>query len=428
MSNYKAIISKISHTVEIPKANNVQIGIVLGEPIVISKDWNVGDIGVFFCAGTELSKEYCSSNNLYRDSSLNSNPETTGFFDSNGRVKAQPFLKVRSCGYFSSIESLDFTGYELSKLKLGDSFEDLGGVPICRKYENEALKKSKLNSVGRLRKKVEDFKEHINTSQYQHQKGIIKAGDTISIQAKVHGTSARYGYHKVEKQLTRWQKFINKFVSVFPTTVYEYVVGTRKVVLADRDKVGFHGPETYRFDVLDMLKPYLTKGMTIYGEIAGYANSKPIMSTHSTKGLKDKSYTRKYGESMTYKYGCVEGESRFHVYRITLTTAGGDTIDFTQPQLVEWCEARGISPAMDLIKPVSFNGDMTNLDALVEELTERPDVLTEDYIDPGHISEGVIIRVDSGGLTPTFLKSKSYAFKVLEGIASEDTVEVEDLA
>jgi hypothetical protein len=38
------------------------------------------------------------------------------------------------------------------------------------------------------------------------------------------------------------------------------------------------------------------------------------------------------------------------------------------------------------------------------------------------------VRLDKGTLQPLFLKNKSYAFKVLEGIAQEVEVDAEDAA
>jgi hypothetical protein len=150
------------------------------------------------------------------------------------------------------------------------------------------------------------------------------------------------------------------------------------------------------------------------------------MATHSTKDLKNKELQKKYGDVVTYKYGCKEHQNRVHVYRITLTTDDGTDIDFTQKQLVDWCNARGILPALDVVEPFVFDGDYDALSAKVEALTERPEVLGEDFIDPTHLSEGVIVRVDRGTTTPLFLKSKNFYFKVMEGIASEKEVDMED--
>ena len=69
------------------------------------------------------------------------------------------------------------------------------------------------------------------------------------------------------------------------------------------------------------------------------------------------------------------------------------------------------------------NGDVRTLQDLVSDLTERPELLTEDYIDPSHVSEGIIVRVDNGKMTPQFYKSKSYAFRVMEGLCQAEDVE-----
>ena len=95
------------------------------------------------------------------------------------------------------------------------------------------------------------------------------------------------------------------------------------------------------------------------------------------KALKDKAFQKKYGDTVTYKYGALEGEAKFHIYRITLTTEDGSCIDYTQPQLVQWCKDRGLDPAYDVVEPFIYNGDEEALRTLVEQLTERPEVLTE---------------------------------------------------
>lgn len=427
MSNYKAIIAKIDKTIEIEGANTIQIGKVLGESVIINKATQEGTIGVYFCAGTQLSEKYCHVNNLYRDSNKNLNTKETGFFEDTRRVRAQPFMKVRSEGYFAPLNSLSYTGFDIDSLKVGDEFEELAGVEVCKKYILK-VKENQLPTKKKKAREIPDFHPHVDTAQYARNKYQIEVGDVISIQSKIHGTSARYGYHKVERSLPRWKEVINKLLPIFPTTQWEYTVGTRRVILDNPEKEGFHGKEEYRFEVMEKLKPYLTKGMTVYGEIAGYVNGKPIMPNHDVSVLKDKKYTKKYGNSITYKYNCVETDYRFHIYRITLTTEGGEAIDLTQPQLVKWCEDRGFVPAHDVIPSFVYYGGQDNLDELVEALTERPEVLTEDYHDPSQISEGVIIRIDKSGLEPVFLKNKSYAFKVMEGIASEKGTDIEELS
>lgn len=429
-NNYCAFIAKIDKTVEIQGADKIQLGYVLGDPVVISKDMKEGDVGVLFPAETALSQPYLHNNNLYRNSEKNINPDASGFFEENGRVRAQPFLKVKSTAYFAPLDSLSFTGYDVSKLSVGDRFEELNKIDIAKKYINPRTLKARGNNATKARKVDETpfFKQHKDTNQFAYNMHQIEKGDIVSIQAKRHGTSMRCANTLVKIDLPKWKRMINKVIPVFPTEKWDYVVGTRRVVLKniDKDKDGYHGSENFRFQILDDLKPHLSKGVTVYGEILGYVNGSPIMPPHDVTKLKDKQFTKKYGKSVGYSYGCLPEEYKYFIYRVTMTTPSGEEIDLTQPQLKKWCEERGISGTFDVVDPFVFDGDYDKLKELVTLLTEREDLLTEDYTSPTQISEGVIIRADKGNLTPVFLKSKSTAFKIMEGIAHELQSNMED--
>ena len=422
---HKAMVAKITEVIEIPGADKIHVAKVLGENVVVSKDWGVGFVGILFPVDVQLSHEMAHHNNLYRESSQNADTQRTGFFEGSRRVRAQPFLKVKSEGFFTDFNALAFTGVNLIDLKIGDSFDELNGVKLCQKYFNEktlALKDAKPKA-----KKLNTtpfFDKHVDSEQFKHYAHMIQPGSLLSFHAKVHGTSARMAHTKVAIQLKPWQEFVNRFVPVFPTEKWDYVVGTRNVVINDGSKTGFHGSEQFRFDVLDMVKPYLEKGMSIYGEIAGYANGTPIMSKHNVAALKDKAFTKKYGkDDMVYNYGCKEHEFRFHIYRITYLNHEGQNIDFTQAQIDKWCHDRGLLGPLEVHPQMVYNGDVRTLQDLVSDLTERPELLTEDYIDPSHVSEGIIVRVDNGKMTPQFYKSKSYAFRVMEGLCQAEDVE-----
>lgn len=237
----------------------------------------------------------------------------------------------------------------------------------------------------------------------------------------VHNSSFRVAHTKVGVELPKWKQLVNKVVDVFPSEKWDYVVGTRNVILKPQDsnKEGFHGSEAFRFEVMEQLKPYLEKGISLYGEIVGFVNGKPIMPRHSTDALKDKKFSNKYGKEITYAYGCKEHEYKFHVYRITYLNHNNENVDFSQKQLEKWCQDRNIPYTLEVYPQMVYDGNVRELCDLLEQLTERPEVLTEDYTDPSHISEGVIVRIDDGCLTPKFMKSKSYAFRVAEGICRE---------
>lgn len=435
MSTYKAIIAVITETTPIKGADRIQAANVLGETVVVSKDWKVGDFGVFFPTDCQLSEEFCKNNNLYRDSTLNADTTKTGFFDVNRRVRAQPFLKVKSCGMFMSVDAFEYLG-ELPMNKeynVGYQFDELDGHKICEKYISPQTRKAMNSNQTKKKKSVEAplFHKHVDTDQFKYNIARIPVGARLSFHHKVHGTSARMSLTKVvRKPQSLWEKFRALITKVNVIETWEYLVGTRNVVLFpdQNKKEGHHGSEQFRFDAMEIVKPYLEKGMTIYGEIAGYANGAPIMGTHSTEVLKDKAFTKKYGKTMVYSYGCKEHEFRFHIYRISMTTEAGTEIDFTEEQCIQWCKDRELLYATQVHDSVTYFGDESALLTLVDVLTELQHNQTEDMIDPSHVSEGVVIRVDHGTLVPKFYKNKSYAFKVMEGIFKEDNVDAEDSA
>lgn len=432
--SHKIIVARIARVEPIPNADKIQVAYVLGERVVISKTVVTGDVGLFFPVDLQLSNMYCYENNLYHDKALNKDVTKSGFFDKNRRVRAQTFKGVKSCGLFMSLESIYFTGAWAEELTEGLAFDEINGHKLVQKYISEASKvKGQANQAKAVKKNFAPFfAKHVDSEQFKHYAERIQKGSLLHFHSKVHGTSARMGYLPVLKADTRpaWLKKATELYTKFfgkepaePEYVYDYVLGTRNVVLKldEVDKEGFHGKEQFRFDVFEQVKPFLEKGQTIYGEVAGYVNGGSIMPKHSIKDLKSKEFTKKYGEAITYSYGCKEHEYRFHIYRITMTTEAGTHIDWTQAQIDSWCADRGLLGPLDVAPATIYNGDVEALRLLVEELTERPALLTEDYIDPSHVSEGIIIRVDTGKLVPDFYKSKSFAFRAMEG-----NVEIED--
>lgn len=419
----QAIIAKIDRVIEIPGANTIHVGVVLGESVIVSKEWGVGKVGVLFPVGVQLSEKMVFENSLSRNSSNNKNPEKKGFFEDNRRVRTQPFLKVKSEGFFAELDSLFWTG--VKDFELGYSFDTLNGQEVCKKYISEETRRKQNNVQVKQAKKnyAPYFEKHVDSEQLRHKAGMIPQGSLLSFHAKIHGTSARVAHTLVEVDLPKWKQLVNKVINIFPTQKWDYVVGSRNVVIQSPEKESFHGKEGYRFEVAEMLKPYLEKGMTVYGEIAGYANGQLIMPQHNVKSLKDKAFTKKYGDSVKYAYGCKEHEFRFHVYRITRMTHSGEHVDMSQKEMEKWCKDRNILSTFEIHPQMIYNGDVESLKALVEQLTERPECLTEDYIDPTIISEGVIIRVDSDGKTPDFYKNKSYAFRCMEGLCEAEDPE-----
>lgn len=386
--------------------------------------------GGLFPAEAQLSEDFCKNNNLYRDSDRNKDKNKKGFFGNNRRVRAQPFLKVKSEGFFCGLDCFDYLSEEIPQ-EVGSQFDEIGDSEICRKYISPQTAR-KLNAKESQKKKthieVSNFSKHVDTEQFKYEIDKIEKGSLISIHSKKHGTSGRYCKIKtIRKPKNIFQKVLKK-VGLFNQERYEYLVGSRNVILyPDQYADGFHGSEQFRFDILEELKPYLTDDMIIYVEIVGYVNGSPIMGNHSIEMLKDRKMTKKYGKSITYSYGCKEHEFKFHIYRISISN-DDIQIDFSDRQCRKWCSDRGFEYARSVCKPFIYDGNAEALRELVEELTERPECLCEDYTDPRHISEGVVLRIENEKLIPMFQKSKSYNFKVLEGIFKEANVDAEDVS
>ena len=424
MSNHQAIVARVTEVLDIYGADRVQISVVLGEQCVTHKGVKRGDVGILFPADLQLSEKFCHENNLNRDKSLNKDTSKAGFFESNRRVRAQPFLKIRSEALFMPLDSVSYTGVNVDDLVVGFTFDSLNGFEICKKFLNKEKESVTKNQVGSKKKKhlVPDFLEHVDTAHFKYSVHRINEGDILFFHSKRHGTSGRSGYQRVYKSLGKFQSLANKISNaIFGKSIYDdfewkYVTGSRRVVLDDsKFKNGFHGSNDFRFDITESLKPYLKKGYTFYYEIVGFVNGSSIMPKHDIRTLKDNLYLDKYGDEITYSYGCKEHEYKVFIYRITTQDEDGVIRDLSQRELEEFCKARELGYTLEIHAPVVYDGDEVKLRALVEELTERWDCLTEDHSDPRHLSEGIIIRVENGKTTPLFLKSKSYAFRVCEG-------------
>ncbi len=428
---HQAIISKIDKVEEIKGADNIQLAFVLGTPVIVSKDKKVNDIGILFPSELALSPEFAAQNNLYRDSEFNKDKSKKGFFSNNLRVVTQKFLRTPSDGLFIDFDSVEFTNYDIGSFKIGDQFTELNGVQICEKYISQKTREHMARQKNNVKKvrcvSAPMFKELGDTNQLVHYIDTIPKGALITVEHKWHGTSGRVTYTKTLTKLPKWKQLVNKLLPVFSGEKWEYLSGSRRVVLYPKDdeRVGFHGPEQFRRDILESFKPYLEKGMTIFFEIVGFVNGGPIMPKHDITKL-GKEYVKKYGKEVTYKYGCLPDQYKVKVYKITLTNEDNFSLDFSSAQMIDWCELRGFVAARPVIDRFIYDGDGERLLNVVKALADRDYILSEDYVDPSHINEGVVVRVDAGDLGARYLKYKGFSFKLAEGLIKESTVDTED--
>lgn len=410
-------IQPISGADKIVQADVDVNGTLIAHVIVgtASKD---DDIGIYFGSDLQLSEEYCTANDLIARFNEEGKKIGGGYLDHRRRITAQRFKGVRSEGLFMPLSSLDFSG-AVYTYEVGTMLNSINGVELCKKYFNPKTATTRSATITRKKVEAPTFYEHVNTEQLIYFLNAIPSGARITITEKLHGTSHRVGMCLVKNNLNWFQRLINRVRPIFPYYSYDIVHGTRRVIIAE-GKEGYHGKEDFRFNAVGY--PNLEKDVIIYGEIVGYANNKSIMPKHDTSSLKE--IKKAFGESVTYDYGELEGCCRFYVYRVTK-----DGKDLSWEDVCDVAENHGYD-VVPFIDSFEYSGDRESLLNKVKDITEsNNNAWSRSLLSPDNIMEGVVLRIDHEDST-SYLKYKSYGFRVLEGItqANDEVVDMEEVA
>ncbi len=448
---YQAIVVKIDVVKPHPDADRIQLALVLGYQVVVSLESKAGDVGLLFPDDGQLSSAYAEANNLIGIIDSEGNRKG-GYFDQNRRVRAQKFRGEKSEAYFAPLSSLEFTGYDISKLKIGDRFDVLNSVHICNKYINTRTRNASQQNKNKKTKREKEFTkkfnshlknlfpEHFETDQFRHYADKIPHNSLITITSKLHGTSGRVSYIPVIVG-KKWYEKIFDFITrnKEDKTEYKYVHGSRRVILTKDGGDGYYHNTNFRDNVLERFKGKLRKNEVVYFEIVGYCdNGKPIMNPVDTRKLKDKKFVKRFGEQMIYKYGCPECTCDIYVYRMCVVNCDGETEELPWNRVKQRCNEMGVNYVPEIVDPTiqslpfiyNENDDGNKrLKDLVEYLTDDVDIA--DPIDNSHVREGICIRVDDPHGKTKIYKSKTFVFKILEGLVKdsgeEDMEEVESL-
>ena len=323
MSNYSATIVKIDNIRPHSNADRLNCTTIFLNTVIIGKNVKEGDIGVYFPVETQLSSKFCQANDLIRRDEIvdGKKNKAGGMFDANRRVRAQRFRGEESMGFWVEIDALEkwanFVGIKLPKFKDGDSFEEINGEEVCSKFIPKVRGSGGPSSGGgseSLNQFVDgQFAFHVNTSQFGRNLSNFELDDVISISYKVHGTSV------TARKVLKKQKFL--WFNAKPK--YGFVVSSRNTVKR---------PSLTKYDLwvdsTQMCKDVLYDGLAIYGEIAGFNKTGGIIQSG-------------------YDYGCdkdgqVAPFNKLFVYRITYTSPSGNVIEFSSPQIQEFCKKFGL--------------------------------------------------------------------------------------
>jgi hypothetical protein len=120
-----------------------------------------------------------------------------------------------------------------------------------------------------------------------------------------------------------------------------------------------------------------------------------------------------YGKETVFTYGCEQGQSDMYVYRMTMTNEDGVVIELSTEETQMWCERMGCK-----FVPILDKFLFTTIDDLNDRVNKWLDI--PDEIDPRHVAEGVVVRIDNRSKFTAY-KRKSFYFKVLEGIIKDNS-------
>lgn len=413
-----------------PTVERLKCATVDGFTILVGIDSQPG-LYVYFPAGCEINSHFLRYNNLYRKGELNENPNKTGMFEDNGRVKAIRLKNVVSEGFILPVEAL--TNFVVSvtnkdlEVKAGTEFDCVSDGNkefwINKKYvikvpertfntcknSNPKKKEKKINIV------LEDqFRFHYDTVLLRKCPYVITPDSWIHISTKFHGTSGISAYvqclkvNPIRAKIVDWviNNLWNKPLNLFMKTKYESNLVTREYnhLCASRTTIknGEYNPNAnkgyYSFNIWTeadkIVAPHLDKGMTAYYEIIGYLPGNRYIQ---------KEYDYKYtpgGEQCVYNVNF-----GIRIYRVTYTNVDGKVHEFSPREVQIWAKEHELIPVTelyygkardlypDLVIDEKFGDNFMNRLANDENFymeCKSPDCNN----DVPH--EGVVIKIDNG--------------------------------
>ena len=411
--NYAAVIYRVPAVADLPKRDRI-VGVpTLGHQAITQKGIQVGDLRVAFTAETQLSTEYAALNNLYRDSTLNADKDAEpGYFEPNRRVKAIKFAGNRSDAVLMPLESLAYTGIDITQLQEGDTFDAINGHEICRKYVNprQAREASAKGNQSKKERSVDEkmFPAHFDTTSLWRAQHLLDDDDRVVVTAKLHGCNWRGTSTWVTRKLSRRDRFARWFGAKVQELEIAPAYGSRRVIkqVGDPDQGHWYGVDVWSRYGQNM-NSTIPAGYLVYGELVGWTpDGAPIQ-----KG---------------YTYRIPQGENRLYVFRVAHINPGGLTVDLTWDQMVDFCAQQGFETVQLLWR--GRYGDL-DVDSFMDKRYHDSGYQNALPLDSnGTVDEGIVIRRE-GYPQPLFLKAKSQIFLRHETKLLDEGVEdVEDAA
>ena len=428
-----------------PEVQKLKCCTVDGFNIITGIDSEPG-LYVYFPVLSQINNDFLSYANLYRHKELNKDPEQSGMFGDNGRVKAIKLRGEISEGFILPITVFEnyivsVTNQELKYVEEGTEFDAIEHEGkefwVSKKYIAERQYSQSLSSsqtkprhkvLKRLDRIREDqFRFHYTTSLIKKCPYVINPNSLIQMSYKIHGTSGISAYVLCHQPLT-WKQKIAKWLTRESFDKYDYIYSSRTVI-----KNKFYNPQVgsgyYSEDIWaeadKIVRPCLTKGQTAYYEIVGFLpNGKYIQPGYDYGCIPPKP-----GETFTH-----ERHFKVRIYRVTMTNVDGKVVEYTPLQVQQWCNKVGLTPVEECYfgKAKDLYPDLDTFNHWNENFIER---LSNDKrffmeLDSPHCKnkvphEGLVIKpLDRLG---SALKLKTFRFLDKEGrLADLGKVDIED--
>lgn len=420
--NYAAVVVVLKEFAPIPKADRIKSAIIFGNSVIVSKDAQEGELGLFFPVETQLSHEFTSANNLYRHAEMgNIDSSKTGYLETHRRIKCAKFLGVKSEGLWIPLDSLQYLLVNPEQdLHEGDTFDRIGDNEICCKYiagkGTNGIGSSNNTKTKSLKDTIVDgqFKFHFDTDNFRKNIHKIYPTDTISISDKFHGSSIIVGKPLVLRNLCWYERILRKIGVAIRETEYALTYSSRKVIKSvnRQNTKQYYGTDIWGVAAKNISDRIPTE-YTIYGELVGYTpEGSPIQ-----KG---------------YSYGCEPKTYTLFVYRVITTNNDGKTLELSWSQMQEFCATRALEPVKELFhgkakELVPYNNaDITEWQKQFLNYLETRWVHDQDCrYNPKMPAEGIVIRRDSLTSCESW-KLKNFRFMVNESKELDnDEVDIE---
>lgn len=403
--NYAAVIVKVPPAIQLEGLDNL-VGVpIFGYQVLTQRAGYIpGELRVLFLAETQLDVEYARENNLYREATLNKNADETGYLEASGRVKAIRLRKNQSDALLMPLESLAYTGFDVSTLKVGDTFDKLNGHTICRKYEIPRKGGRGASAGPKIRSGVDQklFPQHLDTEHLFRNLHRFRRQQRIVITQKLHGTSARFGRIPVTRKLTWFERVLRYYGWFVKDTEYELLPGSRRAIKGKSDGNDFYTTDVWN-EYAKRLEGVIPDGWVVYGELIGWVDEQ----TPIQRG---------------YTYNLPAGQIEFYVYRVATVNHRGIVADVSWEGVKEFCASAGLKHVPELWSGNEFvlpnDEDHDWEDQFIHEYQdgyldkrlaeEFPDQELVPLSDPKTVDEGVCVRVE--GLIPSIFKAKSPLF------------------